>query len=97
MRIKMIATEICKAVNVCRGYLSCGCNELITDLQLFKIFFERVYRLSIFLRVLLIHIGYCSNSCWRTLYCGSLQVMFYSTYTTHFFSTSCPAGPTMNQ
>src|SRR3990170_7759557 len=77
MGIKMIAAEIGKAVNILRSNEPPECNQLIADLQLFKIFLKRMLTRIFSCGIRLIHIGNFGNSSRRTLYSYPLHIMFY--------------------
>src|SRR6185436_17345901 len=97
MRIKMIAAKVSEFVYVFRCNNSFFSNDLVTDLQLFKIFFKWMLTRVFSFCMLLVNSCYFSKSCWRTLQSCSLHIMFYTAKPAHFFTPACPTGTTMNQ
>src|SRR5690606_23042236 len=95
--IKTVSAERGKLVNVFGSDLSFIRNQLIPDLQFFKIFFKGMNARYISFRMWLIYVRNSSQHTGRTLNGGTLQIMFHSSQATHFFATTCSAGTTMYQ
>ena len=68
MRIKMIAAKIGKLINIFSCNHSFFCNDLVADLQFFKIFFKRMFTRIFPFCMWLVNIGDRSDRSWRTLY-----------------------------
>src|SRR4051794_13593177 len=97
MRVKMITTQVSEGIDILTGYFSFFSNDLITYLQFFKIFFERMHIRLNSLCIGLVLLRNSSDDCWRTLHRYSLHIVFYPSNAAHFFTTACSSRTTMNE
>ena len=67
MCIKMISADVGKSIDVFTGDHSFFGDDLVADLQFFKIFFEWVFARFFACSILLVNICNGSNGCWRSL------------------------------
>ena len=93
----MIAAQVCKAVNIFRSNQSFFCDELVTDGQFLKIFFEWMDAAGVSRCARLKYITHCCDHIRRTLNSHPLHIMFYAAHATHFFTTTGTAGTAMHQ
>src|SRR5436853_7784301 len=97
MRIKMITAQVSEGIDILTGYFSFFSNDLITYLQFFKIFFERMHIRLNSLCIGLVLLRNSSNDCWRTLHSYSLHIVLYTSNAAHFFTATCSSGSAMNE
>src|SRR6478735_11183147 len=97
MCIEVIPAEVGEIRNVCFSDRPLMSDQGIADLQLFKIFPERMLFILDSIRTLEVDIRDRGNRIWVTLEGYTLHVMMYSTNASHFFTSSSPARTSMGK
>src|SRR5688572_8532680 len=97
MSIEVVPTKVREIGDISFCYCPPVCNECVANLQLLKVFSERMLFILDSIGPLVINIRHCSNCIGMSLQCDPLHVMMYPANAAHLFPTTGTARATMNQ